>query len=464
MENSTRGRAPANAGHIVSVEEKELHRVMEAAEATMDALETDIPRLQRQIDNAEPGEGEVAGLLQQMAEVRESLQETRGIVENVQNELKAIDEATDRDDKIWRSVEDMRNPNGFHSRTYRELGEVFQASLKASRDHNYTKPVEGYTRAADQDSTNDTLGGILVPTQTWDNIVYIMGEKSLLRAFAARINMNTDDVKVPMLPAIPTIQVQGTQGSEVTHGSLTFRDTVLMSAKTLIGLNVMPNQLMQDAISAYSAFWARVFTDGMALKENKGFFSEDPADTNGAFSGIVQEVAAASGAEQNIEYLGGDAASGSTHFSVVAFDDLNALLFATHENARDGSIFACNNAAARYVMGIKDNNGNPIYSTQWTGLNPGGPTPNSGGPRYGSLMGHPLAVTSAMPGTSSAGLAFMLFTNPAFTFWGERAPMAIEFSREAQFESYNTVMRVAERIGIKHVAPDASATLNTATS
>lgn len=464
MDNTTEGRAPANAGHIISVDENELHKVMTAAEATMDALDQDLPKVQRAIDNADPTDGESLGLLQQMLEIRTSLQETRGIIENVQEEMKVVDKSTDRDDGIWRAVEDLRNPHGFHSRTYRELGETFEASLKASRDHGYTKPVEGYVRAADQSSTTDTLGGILVPTATWDNVVYIMGEKSLLRAFAARINMASDDVKVPMLPSIPTIQVQGTQGSEVAHGVLTFRDTVTMSAQTLIGLNVMPNQLMQDAISAYSAFWARIFTDGMALKENKGFFSESPDDTNGAFSGIVQEVAAASGAESNMEYLGGGSTSGSTHFSVVAFDDLNALLFATHENSRDGSIFAANNAAARYIMGIKDDNGNPIYSTQWTGLNPAGPTPNSVAPRHGSLMGHQLAVTSAMPGTSVAGQAFLAFTNPAYTFWGERAPMAVEFSREAQFESYNTVMRVAERIGIKNVAPDASATLSTAAS
>jgi len=469
VENTTQGRAPANAGEIISVNKTELHSVMEAAEKTMDALENDLPRVQRALDNADPSN---LGLIQQMAEVRNSLVETRGIVEQVQAELRAVDSNTDRDDKVWRAVEDMRNPNGFHSRTYRELGEVFKASYKAHREHGYTREVEGYDRpidiarrAADQSSTDDTLGGILVPVETWGDVAYIMGEKSFLRAFASRTNMASDEIKVPMLPSIPSVYVQGTQGSEVTHSVMTFRDTVTMSAKTLIGLNVIPNQLVQDAIGSWSAFWARVFTDAMALKENKGYFSESPADANGAFSGVLQEVAAATGSEKNVVYLGGGSTSGSTHFSVVAFDDINALLFANHENARDGSIFACSNAVARHLYGIKDANRMPIYSTQWAGLNvPGGPTPNSAGPVYGQLMNHRLCVTSAMPSTNATGSPFLVFTNPAYTFWGERSPMAIEFSRESQFELYNTVMRVAERIGIKTVAPDASATLNAAVS
>lgn len=462
-DNTTRGRAPANAGHIVSVEASELHEMMDAAGKTMDALENDIPQLQRKIDHelAEGEEGDV-GLIQQMAEVRNSLAEVRGIVTNVQEEMRTVDDNTDRDDKMWKAIEDLRNPNGgFHTRTYQALGKVFEDSYNAYNKHKYTQEVEGYTRAADQSSTTDNIGGILVPTATWDNVVYVMGEKSYLRAFANKINMPTDDVKVPAhTEGVPTIQVQGTQGSEVTHSVLTFQTTVTMTAQTLIGLNVIPNQLVQDAIGSWSTFWARVFTDAMALKENKGFFSEDPADTNGAFSGVVQEIAAASGDLQNIVQLADSA--GSDDFSTVAFDDINALLFANHENARDGSIFVSSNAVARYVHGITDDNSQPIFSSQWQGFNvAGGPTPNSAGPRAAGLMNHPYYITSAMPSSNAADQAFMLFGNPAFTFWGERAPMAIEFSKESQFEMYNTVMRVAERIGVKTVATDPWAYLKT---
>lgn len=443
----------ANEGNIVEVSEKELHRVLDAAEATLDTLNTKIPELQRAL-NGDPEKKDEAGVLlepgmrAELTAALEGLSDTRGVVEDVKKELRAIDDRLDRSDKVWRASEDIHNPRGFTSKTYRELADVYRASHEAYKSDGYTKKVEGYVRAADQSSTTDTLGGILVPTATWENVVYIMGEKSFLRAYASQIPLPTDDIKVPHLETIPQMKVQGTQGSEVTHGSLVFDDQQILQTKTYIGLNVIPNQLVQDAVKIWAIFWARVFTDAMALKENKGMFSEKPTDPNGAFSGIIQTVEAAS-VNKHEHTLA------STHFSTLTYDDLVEIQNLPNENAHDGSKWFMNRAVAKYIFKMKTTDGLPLIGPLVQGMPGVQPFPNTGGPRGTPLLLDTMHTTSAMPGTNASDKAFIVYGNPAYTFWGERSPMAIEFSRDAKFEEYNTVMRVAERIAQKTISPDA---------
>jgi len=448
----------ANEAHIREVSEKELHSLIEVAEHSLDENKNSIEKLQRALDG-DPDKKDDAGnplepgMRAELTAMAEELADTRQCMTDVLEEFKKVDERTDRSDKVWRAYEDA-DPRGFHTKTYRALADVYNASYDSWKKDNYASSPEGHTRAADQSSTTDTQGGILVPTATWENVAYIIGQKSFLRAYGTQVPLPTDDLKVPYLPEIPTMYVQGTQGVEPTHGSLIFDDTQMLSAKTYLGINVIPNQLVQDAVRIWATFWARVFTDAMALKENKGMFSEKPTDANGAFSGVIQEVEGAT-TNKHEYYLGGSSTSGSTHFSTLSYDDLVEIQSLPNENSADGNRWFMHRNVGKYIRKLKTTDGFPLIGPMTQGMASMNPKPDTQGPRSTPLLSDPMHETSAMPGTNAVSKSVIVYGNPAYTFWGERAPMSIEFSKESQFKDYATVMRVAERIAQKTIAVDA---------
>ena len=185
---------------------------MDVAERSVDALETELPKIQRALgEQAETEEG------QEAKSAFDDLADVRSILNGVQENLRKVDGMTDRDDKIWRSPEDGQDTKGWYSNTYKQFGEVFGVAFRSAKD-NYQGLPEGYTRAADQKGGTDNIGGVLVPDITYDRIAYILREKSLLRMLGTTVPMTSDTTKVPMLPNGPTTYYVG-EGDALGPGS-----------------------------------------------------------------------------------------------------------------------------------------------------------------------------------------------------------------------------------------------------
>jgi HK97 family phage major capsid protein len=431
----------ANKGNIITLEESDLYKILDETNRALDHCDKAIPELEKR-DLAQA----------------EELTELRGILESLREDYKKLDERQAKGSKHW----EAETP--FATRAFRSMGDVFTAAYVGFKT-SYRVVPEGYTRAADQTGDNDSKGGVLVPELTYDQIGYILGERSLARLLCTVVPMTSDYMKAPILDTGPVVYYVG-QGDAPTASSLAF-SKVDLNVKTLMAINVISGELTEDSLPAYGPFWAQVFTDAFALKESKAVFSETATDSNCAFTGIVQAVEAASGGVQHIEYLGGSSTSHKTNFSEVAFADINALQNAPHENAiADGAVWVMNRAAWRYIQGLKDNNGNPILSTDYVNFNvSGGGRPDPRVARGTALMGDPVYLTRAMPSTTStAGKALVIYGNPKYHFFGDRKQMAIAWSDEAAFTSGARVMRCRERYAAANGIVDAFAILKNAAS
>ncbi len=441
------GKPKAHSGNIVQIDEGDLHQIMDECERALDVAETQLPELSGKLDQeSQKWAGEIA--------------ELRGILTELRDGYRTLDSKTDHDDKLWRAE------TPFHTRAYRSMGDVFTASYAGFKS-GYRNLPEGFKRAADQTGDNDTKGGVLVPDITYDQIGYILGEKSLARLLCTVIPMVSDNMKAPVLDTGPLAYYIGTQGAEVPDTSKLEFSKKDLDVKTLMAINIVSGELAEDSLPAYGPFWAQVFMDAFALKETKAVFSENPNDAGSAFTGIVQAVAAATGDTKHQLYLGNAANSGKTHFSQVMFKDIINLAAGPNENALDFACYVMNKAAWAQILGVTDGQGMPIFSTIYQNLmvNVGGPRPDPKMARSTILNGDPCYITRAMPSDiGTAGKAMIVYGNPKYHFFGDRRQMAIAWSDEAAFTTGARVMRCRERYASTTIMPDAFATLAPASS
>jgi HK97 family phage major capsid protein len=433
-----------NGGNIITVDEGDLHKILEETERCIDTIDTVIPEVQAT-------QGKLA----------EDLTDVRGIITDLQSKYRALGDAQTKrgdDSHMWQAE------TPFHTRAYQNFGKVFWAAWKANKTQ-YREIPEGYARAADQTGDTDNIGGVLVPDMVIPEIGYILGERSLPRMLATVFPMRSDTEKAPVLTTGPIAYYVG-QGNAPSVDSLLEFTGEQMVAKTLMAINIVAGELIEDAVLNFGPFWAQVFADAFALKETKAMFSETASDTNSAFTGIVQAVNAASGGVQHKNYLGGSSTSHMTHFSEVTFDDLIATQYSINENAMDGAVWVMNKAAFRWIAAMTDQQGMPITRTQWGGMLPSPqPRANPSQGRATVILDDPAFISRSMPSdVSTAGKAFVCYGNPKYHFFGTLGSFAIAWSDEAAFTSGARVMRARERYASKTVIVDAFATLSTAAS
>jgi len=427
-----------HSGNVIvkkSPAEREIHGMIETAERMISFIDDKLPELEN-ADNS----------------TRQEVAELRGIVSNIDSKLRRLDDTTDRDDKSW------RGDSALETNVYCSVGKVIQDSFKSFRSGGRYLPDEYRVgkRAGEADNyeSNDSLGGITVPTITYDNVAYFMREKSLARLLCFVIPMTSDKMDVPAVTSgVPNVYYVK-DGVAPSNTSVNFVTDKQLSAKTLMSVNVVEGELIEDTVLAYSTFWAQVFLDQFALKENAAVFSETATDTNSAFTGATQAVLTAN---NNIQ------TTSATHFSSVTYDDFVATQNLVNTSAREGSVWVMNKASFRYVQALRDSNGYPILHSSWSGLPAPQPIPSPHTPRPTVLMGDPCYITEAMPSSvSTANKALVLYGNFARGhYFGDRKQMAIQWSSEAAFTRGALVMRCRERFASLNVLTDGFAVIKT---
>lgn len=427
-----------NAGNVIvrkSPEENELHGMIETAERMISFIDDKLPELES-ADNA----------------TKQEMAELRGIVTNIDNKLRTIDDRTDRDDKVW------RGDSPLETNVYRSVGKVIQDSFKNFRTNGRYLPDEykvGKRANADNYESSDSLGGITVPTLTYDNVAYFMREKSLARLLCMVIPMTTDKIDVPALTTgTPSVYYVKDGNAPSSNSAVTFVSDKQLQAKTLMSVNIVEGELIEDTVLAYSTFWAQVFLDQFALKENSAVFSETATDSNSAFTGAMQAVLTAN---TNVQ------ATAANHFSSVTYDDFVAVQNMVNASAREGSVFVMNKAAFRYVQALRDSTGYPILHSSWSMLPGAMPVPSPQTPRPTVLLGDPCYITEALPSPTAgttANKGIVLYGNfGKGHYFGDRKQMAIQWSSEAAFTSGALVMRCRERFAALNVLTDGFAVI-----
>lgn len=457
----------AHAGHVYVPRKDEILAMMDMCKRSLAFVEEEIPKIHARFGDL----GQAASVASELADIRSVLQKNDEHLTNLDNHL-------GRDDKFWQAEEDIITRGyghpGWYTAAYKEYGKVFGVSFRSYRNGYRIDPRDKGTpfdtdeiakRAADQHGEADAAGMVLVPEQVLTRVGYIMKEKSLPQMLATVVPMITETARSPVLDSGPLVYYAGQGLGPGQTSKLTFSKQML-EAKTLMALNIVALELTEDTAVAYEPFWAQVFTDSFAVKENKAFISENPANANEEFEGIL--LAVQTRQADQVYYLGGAANSGKTDLTAagaLTYDDVVQMETGTDENTWDGAVYFVNRRALRFIRGLRSTTGEPIFHTSYNSLGSLSPKPDPKTARATGLLGDPCYVTGAMPSTVNLpGTPILLRGNPAYHFWGDRMSMGIKWSSEAGFADGSLVMRARERYASKTIMTPAFAILSTATS
>lgn len=461
---------PAAAPHGWVPNPNELHEMMDMCKRSLAYVEEKIPEIEAKLGK-DPTDFATRSIAEEFAEMR-------GVLKTNEERLGNLDKHTGRDDKFWQAEEDIITRGyghpGWYTAAYKEYGKVFGVSFRSYRNGYKIDPRDKGTpfdteemgkRAADQHGEADAAGMVLVPEQVITRVGYIMKEKSLPRLLSTVVPMVTDTARSPVLDSGPLVYYAGQGAGPSANSKLTFSKQML-EAKTLMALNIVALELSEDSAVAYEPFWATVFTDSFAVKENKAMISENPANDNEEFEGII--LAVQTRQADQVYYLGGAANSGKkdlTQAGAITYDDVVQMETSTDENTWDGALYFVNRRALRFIRALRSTTGEPIYHSSYSALGSLLPKPDPKTARATSLLGDQCYVTGAMPsGIDVAGTPILVRANPQYHFWGDRMGMGIKWSSEAGFADGALVMRARERYASKTIMTPAFAILSTATS
>ncbi len=196
----------------------------------------------------------------------------------------------------------------------------------------------------------DSEGGYLVPEELRSEIFRILPDLAIMRKLGRVLPMSTDTLRLNSLTARPVAYWTGEYASKSTT-SAEFGQ-VTLTPNDLVCLLPVSDQLLADANIDLVSFIISLFTEAIALAEDKAFFT-------GSGTGQPRGI--------NQESLSSVAAGGS-----LSFDNVIALIDATPSSVSGlaKAAFVGHKHVKSIMRGIKDSNGNFIWRDGGTA--PGG--------------------------------------------------------------------------------------------
>lgn len=337
------------------------------------------------------------------------------------------------------------------------VGRMFTAAwaMKTKRKlpDDFPEILKRTPTSANQYEGSDALGGYLVPTDLYNQVIRLVGEASLARRLCLTIPMNTLSMRVPVRTSGPAVFWPG-EGIAPDPTSVVF-DGPLLTAKTMMAIEEITMELDEDSVVSLEPLMAQLFTEAVSTEENKQLFSCDTAP----FTGIVQT------SNINDVYLGGSSTSGASHFSAVTYSDLVALMYSIDPRVIARGVFVMSTAAFQYIIGLKNSLGTPIFQTAYTALPFNQPFPDMTVGAPGILMGRPCYFTNQLPiDMSKKNTAMVIYGDFSKHAFGDRKALSIEFSDQVFWKVGGIGIRVRERIAFANLIADAFGVLKTAAS
>lgn len=427
--------APANAGHIVSISQDQLTKLMDLAERQADFIDRKLPELE-----------------QRDAAAAAEFEDLKGIVDDVRKNYRALDDTQDRGSKNYRAATPL------HEQAEQALGNDMYAALQYFKrgfrnlpeEYKQAKRTfEAQKRAADQIEETESLGGITVPTLTTTTIARLQKERVLGRELCFNVPMKSDKQDVPTIenggePAAYYVS----NGNAPTNSVVTFLTTKQLVSKTVMCVQLLEQEMLEDtSVDDFTGFWARIFLDQFALKENRAVFSETATDSNSAFTGAVQAVTAFNSGSQLVTLAG-------THFSSITYDDLVAMQALVAEGAQERAVWVGSRSTLRWIQALVDTQKRPLLQSMWQGILPSpDPKPNGVMGRPTILLGAPYYITAGMPGNvSGTGKVCLLYGDfSQGHYFGDRKKIEVGFSTDAAYATGGVMFRMRERFAALNV-------------
>ncbi len=251
-------------------------------------------------------------------------------------------------------------------------------------------------------------GGALVPQNMQREVIELLRDRTIVRKLGARsIPLPNGNLSLPRLASGSTANYAG-EGQDTRASGATF-DDVQLSAKTLICMVPLSNQLIGRAGFNVEQLVLQDILSGIATREDKAFLRDD--GSNYTPKGF-KAVAKAAGRVQ--------AWSGNATLETIDTYLDSLILMAMDGNS---NMIACgwgmSNRSYMKLFGLRDGNGNKVYPEMASGL----------------LKGYPIERTSAIPANlgTSGKESEIYFGDFNDVMIGEDGIMTVDFSREATY-------------------------------
>lgn len=344
--------------------------------------------------------------------------------------------------KIFGSAKEVEGLEG-KAKTARFIKAVY------NRDKETAQAIVGKAMS----EGTDTAGGHLVPEEFRAEIVRLAEDFGVVRKQSRIVPMKRETLKLPKVTASVTVYWPGeaTAGTE----SQPTLGLVTLTAKTLVGLTPVTNELLEDADVDVVDLLVELFAEAIAGEEDK----QGLTGSGSPFTGVL--------AVSGVNTL--TLASGSTTFSSFTADDLRDMISNVKALALAGSAFYMHRTIFGVVQKLRDDIGNYIV-TQPNTMISGDASKGTGVAGY--IWGYPVYLSEKMPALSATAVStkFIIFGNLKFVYFGDRKQMTIAISEDAtigdanMFENNMSAVRVTERIAIEVALPSAFSVLKTAAS
>ena len=257
-------------------------------------------------------------------------------------------------------------------------------------------------------STAAGSGGALVPESFHSEVIELLRPRTVIRRLGARsVPLPNGNLTMPRMAGGATASYVG-EGADPKATGANF-DDVKLSAKTMITIVPMSNQLIGNAGYNVEQLVLGDMLSAMAVREDKAFLRDDGTDnTPTGFKAI------ATAASRTKPWSGT-----ATLEAIDAFLDGLILMLMASDSLMINPGWALSPRSYMKLFGLRDGNGNKVYPELAQGL----------------LKGYPIAHTNTIPvnlgaGTNESEIYFADFNDVVI---GEQDNMTIDFSREATY-------------------------------
>jgi HK97 family phage major capsid protein len=294
-----------------------------------------------------------------------------------------------------------------------------------------------YTRATHV-TTNNSLGGALVPVEMSNAIINLREDYGVFRQEARVISMSSDTLDIPVR-ATGVSAAWGAEAAAITESNMTWSNVMLVAKKLGI-LNKVSNELNEDSMINVVDWLVDEIALEFANEEDKAGFIGDGTSTYGGIVGLKGALAAGS------IY---DMAVGTDLTSEITVAQLSGVMSKLPQYAMANAKWYCSLSTFEQVFG------------RLTAAGGGNTIQTLAGPVQRTYLGVPIVISQVLPAdTGTLAEEYVMYygdLNKA-AIMGDRGAISVMSSDQRYFESDQLGIRATERVDIKvHSAGTASA-------
>jgi HK97 family phage major capsid protein len=276
-------------------------------------------------------------------------------------------------------------------------------------------------------STSPADGGFLVPETLRSQLAQIALEDSVIRPRATVVPMDSARVPMPMIDSTTNqgsvfggmIAYWGEESAMLVDSSPKF-GRVVLDAKKLTGLSAVPNELLQDSITSFSALLESLWPKAIAFSEDAAFQTGTGVGEPKGYRGSANKAAIA--VTRNTS-------------STIKYLDVVAMYAQMLPSSLSRAVWICSPDAIPQLLQMSltvGTGGNSMFVVNATDSMPM------------SIFGRPLIITEKAAPLGTRG--DLSFVDLSYYLIGDRQSWAMDNSADYRFGNDQTTYRIIQRV------------------